>query len=274
VPQSKGDNIPMVLIVGKALPTNVVVLLKEKASLYACQAFLMENIKAKDVLLKEAKKEICDTTSIGEPQRPLTISPLVRMLSEVGEDWGWSQLSVAELNEYLEAEAYAAHIGQYIHYGGQLDVLRKELGNGISPIEWMTILDGLKSAVDVIVHPSHTSENLLAVHEDFAKLHRSYEQRVNYFKAKVKNLVTLENARIARHNADVQNETANINNKAQSAYETEYKSYSESVRTLQAEFENIRQSNIQNIASMRINVDARFQKTIDVFLNQLTDVQE
>jgi DNA anti-recombination protein RmuC len=136
----------------------------------------------------------------------------------------------------------------------------------------MVINDGIKSPVTVETH--HTPEQLLAVHEDLAKLHRGYEQRVNYFKSKVKNLVTAENARIANINADAQSEAETLNNQAQSAYDTAYKAYSEKVKTVRAEFEKQRQDNIKEIAAMRINVDARFQKTINSFLTQLTDEQE
>jgi uncharacterized protein YlxW (UPF0749 family) len=136
----------------------------------------------------------------------------------------------------------------------------------------MVIKDGEKSPVTVETH--HTPEQLLAVHEDLAKLHRGYEQRVNYFKAKVKNLVTAENARIANINADAQSEAETLNNQAQSAYDTAFKAYSEKVKTVRAEFEKQRQAKIKEIAGMRISVDARFQDTIDTFLNQLTDEQE
>ena len=41
----------------KPLPANVVKLIQEKARLAATQAFLMENIKAKDSLIKSIQKE-------------------------------------------------------------------------------------------------------------------------------------------------------------------------------------------------------------------------
>jgi len=269
---NNGQGKTHVIVVGKELPTNVVDLLTEKAKLHGCQAFLMENLKAKEAMLQAAKSEGVDVSAIEVPERPKTISPLVNMLSEVTEKgWGWEQLTINEYNEYLEAEAYAAHIGQFIHQGGTLDVLRRELPT-VKSVEWMVINDGIKSPVTVETH--HTPEQLLAVHEDLAKLHRSYEQRVNYFKSKVKNLVTAENARIANINADAQSEAETLNNQAQSAYDTAYKAYSEKVKTVRAEFEKQRQDNIKEIAAMRINVDARFQKTIDSFLTQLTDEQE
>jgi len=267
--EGKKETKTHIILVGKQLPTNVVELITEKAELHACQAFLMENLKAKEAMLVAIKKETADISNIEEPERPHIVSALVNMLSEVNEEYGWSQLSAAEINEYTEAEAFAAHIGQFIHADSPLDKLRRELGKGISPIEFMTIKDGEKSVVEVKTH--HTSEGLLKVHEEFAALHRAKEQRVNYFKAKVKNIVTSRNAEIAKHNADAQNEAQNINNQLQMSYDTAFKAYSEKVKTMQAEFEELRQAKIKEIAAMRIGVDQRFQKTINAFLTKIEE---
>jgi len=259
------------IVVGKPLPENVIALLTEKAELHGCQAFLMENLKAKESMLKATRQATADVTDIAVPEKPKTVSPLLKMLTEANEEFGWEQLTVAEYNEYLEAQAYAAHLGQFFHQGGTLDNLRAELPT-VKTVEWMVIKDGEKSPVTVETH--HTPEQLLKVHEELAKLHRGYEQRVNYFKAKVKNLTTAENARIANINADAQSEAETLNNQAQSAYETAFKAYSEKVKSIRAEFEKTRQAKIQEIAAMRISVDGRFQKVIDTFLQQLSDTQE
>jgi len=261
-----------VIIVGKPLPSNVVELLTEKSKLHACQAFLMENLTAKEDLLNQARNITVDISNLEVPERPKLVGAEINMLSQVTEkNWGWAQLSAAELNEYYEAEAYAAHIGQFIHQGGLLDTLRRELPN-VKTVEWMTIKEGEKTPVTV--KPHHNSKDLLKVHEELAALHRGYEQRVNYFKAKVKNLVTKENARIANVNADAQSAAEATNNELQTTYDTAFKAYNEKVKTLRAEFEKERQDNIKEIAAMRISVDVRFQETINVFLNQLTEEKE
>lgn len=256
------------IVKGKPLPTNVVLFLKEKAELHACQAFLMENMKAKDAMLKSIKNEQLDYSGITVPKRPLgeLMNVNDELLSEVNEEYGWGQLTPSEYNEYLEAEAYASHIGQFIHKNGILDGLRIELPE-IPAIEWMTIKDGVKSPVMINVH--HKPEDLLELHEELAALHRQYEQRVNYFKAKVKNLTTERNAEIAKYNADLQNEAEAFNNKLNSEYDTAFKAYTEKTKSVKAEFEKTRQARIKEIASMRIEIDPRFQKVIDTFLNQL-----
>ena len=256
------------LVNGIKLPDNVIDLINEKAKLHACQAFLMENIKAKDSLLKEAKSNVLDLSVIAYPEKPNYFSPVKGTLNEVDEKFGWGQLTVSEVNEYLEAEAMASHIGQFIHKDSILDGLRNELPN-IPSIDWITIEEGKKTPVTFKVH--HTAEQLLDIHEKLAKLHRQYEQRVNYFKAKVKNLTTEENARISKHNADVINAANAKNETLKLAYESAMQKVNAEVEKLEAEFEITRQARIKEIVSMRIQVDPRFQDVIDKFLNDVSE---
>lgn len=246
------------------IPDNVVHLLQEKASLSATQAFLMENIKAKEELINEIRFEVFDY-GVEEPLRPQEVSEVLP--SEVNEEWGWEQLTQAEYNEYLEAEAYASHIGQFIHKKGTLDRLRAELPN-IKTLEFMEIESGKKTPLKVTIH--HTSEQLLAIHEELAALHRGYEQRVNYFKAKVKNSVTSENARIQRERADIQSRANAENEKLRREYADACSKFYEERKKASQEFEAKRQERIQEAANLKINVAERFQGVVDTFLNQLS----
>ena len=249
--------------VGHQIPTNVVELLLEKALLHSTQAFLMENIKAKDSLLKELKAKQF-VSPLVEPEYPKMQS--IILLELVDEKWGWNQLSLSEYNEYLEVEAYAAHIGQFIHKDCKLDILRKELST-IKTLEWMTITDGTRTPLKVSVH--HNQAQLLDIHNQLATLHRKYEQRVNYFKAKVKNLVTEENARISRVNANEQAKVNDINERTQAEYSELMRIYRDENLELQQHFEKTRQEDIQKVAGLRITIDSRFQSTVDKYLKEL-----
>jgi hypothetical protein len=245
---------------GIPLPGNVTDLLKEKAKLHACQAFLMEATKAKDQELTAIRnmRFIFDTPM---PERKELADAI--LLDTVGEDWAWKQLTDAEYNEYLEQEAYASHIGQFIHKRGILSVLREQITK-IASLEWITIKDGEKTPVKVAKH--HTAANLNAKHEELAKLHREYEQRVNYFKAKVKNLVTMENARIAKANADVINEYNELESQNNAEYQVLYSEWLSARKLAHQEAEVERENLTKDTAALRISVDPRFQDVIDMFL--------
>lgn len=258
------------ILEAKKMPENVVALLGKKAKLHACQAFLMENIKAKSILLAEVRNDVFNNTELLKtvPVEPKYIDISKQILPIVDEEWGWAQLSISEYNEFLEAEAFASHVGQFIHKNSPLDRLRKELPT-IQPTEWMRVKDDKKSPVVVTVH--HTADELLSIHEELAVLHRQHEQRVNYFKAKIKNLVTKENARIAKVNADLQNDAEAKNNELRINYGTELRAHNENIKTNIAEFEKERQVRIMKTAAMRIKIDSRFQEVVYGFLSQLVE---
>ena len=248
---------------GNPIPANIVQLLQDKARLAATQAFLMENIKAKDELINDIKSERF-VYDVEQPVRPTTISKNLPM--EVDEDFGWDTLTTSEYNEFLEAEAYASHIGQFIHKGGRLDRLRAELPT-IKTLEFMEIEVGKKTPLKVTVH--HTPLQLLAIHEELAALHRGYEQKVNYFKSKVKNAVTSENARIQKERGNIQGEVNQQNSDLANAYKLAYEQWSADQYKAQHEFEEKRQGRIQDAVNLKIEVAQRFQDVVNEFLDQL-----
>ena len=244
-----------------AMPSTVLELLKEKAKLHATQGFLMEAIKEKSDIIQQLESSRFDDSNLVEPERPEY--PDLHIANSVGENWGWSQLTAGEYNEYLMAEAYAAHLGQFIHKGGKLTQMRKQLAD-LPAIEWMNVKDGEKTPVKIQKH--HTAQQLLATHEQIANEHRTYEQRVNYYKAKVKNLVSDENARIQKENADkakaYELEEQRINEEYRAAMNT----YRSQFIAENSSFNANREKAIKDAAALRISVDPRFQGVIDMFI--------
>ena len=250
---------------GKKMPENVMELISDKSRLHATQAFLMENIKAKDEMISEIKNRQM-TFHLPIPIRGVLQETEIE--SSVSEDWGWDQLSTSEYNEYLQAEAFASHVGQFIHKGGKLDNLRSELPT-LKTLEWIEVEAGKKTPLKVSVH--HTAEELGDLHEKLAGVHRNYEQRVNYFKAKVKNLVTSENARIAKENAVKEASAAEANQKVLSDYNKVKEEWQSNYRQASHLFEEERQNEIKNSAALRIAIDPRFQPVIDMFLGDVAE---
>jgi hypothetical protein len=248
---------------GNPIPANVVELLTAKARLSATQAFLMENIKAKDELINKIKREGFQS-DVEAPIRHTTISETLPL--EVDEDFGWDTLTVSEYNEFIEAEAYASHIGQFIHKGGKLDKLRAELPT-IKTLEFMEIEVGKKTPMKISIH--HTAAQLLTIHEELAALHRGYEQKVNYFKSKIKNAVTSTNAAVQKARGDIQARVNQQNLELANEYKLAYDKWLADQRKAQHEFEEARQARIQDAVNLKIEVAERFQSVVDEFLNQL-----
>jgi len=245
------------------IPYEIMDMLKDISRMHATQAFLMENIKAKDHLIRVKQIEQFKYT-VDRPESPEYHS--IDELDMVTEAWGWEQLTTAQWEEYLEVEAFASHIGQFIHKGGKLDQLRTELPT-MELLEWDMIEEGKRTPVEVNTH--HTVEYLSDLHTDLSALHRGYEQRVNYFKAMVKNAVTVENARRIRVNADEQARVDKINEANRALFDTALKAWSADKTAAQYAFNEERQKEVERLAGLRIEVPARFQPTVDEFLKGL-----
>jgi hypothetical protein len=200
-----------------------------------------------------------------DPEFAMSIADNARKSAiQIKQASGASKLNVTA--KVQEAEAYASHIGQFIHKGGTLDRLRSELPK-IQLLEFMEVEVGKKTPIKVNVH--HKSEELLKTHEELAALHRGYEQRVNYFKSKVKNSVTKENARISKLNADAQAEVNEKNALSMHEYSKKRESWLADYKKAQLDFETVRQNKITEAVNLKIEVDARFQPVVDEFLKQL-----
>lgn len=253
---------------GNPIPENIVDMLETKSKLHACQAFLMENIKAKNALLSDAKFDSADVSGVEKPVKGDYLDIDDILLDEVDEDFGWEQLSSGDYNEYLEAEAYASHIGQFIHKNGKLADLKQFLPL-IPDIEWMEIEKDKKVPVTINIH--HTSKDLFDLHEKLAKLHRIHEQKVNFYKSKVKNIVTEENTRIAKHNNDLVNKKELHDQEVDNVYYKSLEEYNKKVSSIKSQFEINRQEKIKEIALMRIFVDNRFKEVVDMFMESVKE---
>lgn len=244
-----------------SIPNDIISLLQTKGKLHATQAFLMEAIKAKETEISRLKRTLPSFDHLVEPvckeQEPLEFE------DSVNEEWGWNQLSDAEYSEFLEAEAYASHLGQFIHKNGKLSEMRKEVST-LPSIEWIEVEIGKKTPVKITKH--HTSEELHNYYEKIAALHRSSEQRVNYFKAKVKNLVSDENAAIQKRNADKSAEYYSIEKQNREQYLLELQAYEADKTAIVLDYNSKRELAIKDAAALRISVDPRFQDVIDTFL--------
>ena len=252
------------------LPSTLEDELKHIGSYRACQAFLMEQIKAKDALLTAAKNAM-PVPKAKEPVYPDLES--FQEIQQVTDQWGWDQLTKNNMAEYWEAEANAAVLGQFIHKGGTLDRLRKELPN-LEPLEWFVAPGHEGKAHPIKVEIHHTEVQLWNEHQRLANLHRDMEQRVNYYKAMVKNLVTLENARIHTENAVRLNEVNTANEKLIDVYRNELSVWRDALKVEANKFEAEKLETIKAISALRIEVDKRFQPIIDELLEKYDDEKD
>jgi hypothetical protein len=255
----------LTVIQGVSIPKNLNELLNELCTLRGVQAFLMTAIQSKDFAMDELKQKLF----IPSEQKPIRKDrELMKVTPSVSESWGWEQLTDKEYAEFLYAEAMASHLGKFIHKGGKLDSLRKELPK-LKLVEWMDINATEKTPVIFKLH--HTSEELLKVYEILAAEHRKHEQKVNYYKAKVKNMVSDKNAEIHTLNSLEAERIAKVNDTIENEYQKAFSEYYARISKEQSEFQKQLEIEKKGLAQTRIVVDPIFQNIIDKILGNLED---
>lgn len=251
---------------GRPLPNTTIDIIVERGQIHAAQAFLMETIKWKKDQLEKLKNEKF-VNEDEAPKHPEYEHP--KLKPEITEKEAWETLSASEYAEYLEQEAIAATIGKFIHGGGTLDTLRKELP-GVPSLEFYDMGRDGKSPIKVEVHPEHTSEKLLEMHTSLAAKHKAAESRVNYFKAKVKNHVTITNATIANENGVEQARVNRINGSLMDDFNKLLSTYRDNEKVKRQEFERLRNEKIATLAATRILVPERFNPVVTKYNDQVS----
>ena len=212
----------------------------EEGNLYALSAWLREAIKAKEALLKQVENDNFDISLLNEVNYGKSTSLLT-------EDEVKYSLPINELAEYLAYEAKAAHIGKKVHPNGIFEQWFNEIKN--TPKVQITEINK-----DYIVEFDQVvdEKDLYQIYFTLQKEYREAEQKVNYYKAKVKNLLNEKNQEINQKNRALQDKLSQdleIQNSKNLA--------------LQAEINNLRGQKLKEVSELKIIIPNELQKTLD-----------
>lgn len=235
------------------MPVNVKELLERKSVLHALQGFLMDSMKRKDNLIKEENERsfVYDIPSPNQPQYETEPT-----LKQVDEEWGFDQLTDGEYNEYIRNEAFASHFGQFIHNKSILETLRKGAYN-IPAIEWIELKKDEKTPVDILVH--YKPEFYDNLYKEFSNLHRDYEKKVNYIKAKVKNLVAEENQKLQLDYKEKLQEVSERNRLLREEYNKEVTQWTTNYNLSKSTFEKEKVKKVNELSKLKIVLDQRYE---------------
>jgi len=212
----------------------------EEGNLYALSAWLREAIKAKEALLKQVENDNFDISLLNEVNYGKSTSLLT-------EDEVKYSLPINELAEYLAYEAKAAHIGKKVHPNGIFEQWFNEIKN--TPKVQITEINK-----DYIVEFDQVvdEKDLYQIYLTLQKEYREAEQKVNYYKAKVKNLLNEKNQEINQKNRALQDKLSQdleIQNSKNLA--------------LQAEINNLRGQKLKEVSELKIIIPNELQKTLE-----------
>ena len=212
----------------------------EEGNLYALSAWLREAIKAKEALLKQIENDNFDISLLNEVNYGKATSLLT-------EDEVKYSLPINELAEYLAYEAKAAHIGKKVHPNGIFEQWFNMIKN-TPKVQINEINKDYIVEFDQVVD----EKDLYQVYFTLQKEYREAEQKVNYYKAKIKNLLNERNQEINQKNRALQDKLSQdleIQNSKNLA--------------LQAEINNLRGQKLKEVSELKIIIPNELQKTLD-----------
>jgi len=240
----------------------------KEGELYAVSAWLRSAINTKEKNLEFLKGAISDyfkldTDEVLEfkeraPEQKL-ISPLEHFTeADVLHSW-----TIAEIADYYAVEASAAHLGKKIHKAGFLSILRKDVLN-FTPFRTQSFKDkGLDTDQPVVRTLVYSPEEINKIFFDLQDKHRSFEQKLNWYKARIKNeLAVLNTNERVRYTKDAQiaNEEYQM---AKSAYDLKRQAYLTKSNLYQNELEKRRIAEVTRVSALKIVVPIELEKTID-----------
>lgn len=243
---------------GYKMPENVLDLLLEKSKYHALQAYLMEMITCKNNLLTTIKN------SRPEYKLEMPKPPIFKDFDDYDDYKQVSDqmefLSDEERVEYLELEAYAAHLGQFIHKDGKLTKLRNSLPK-IQELEFILTDGGKEYPVKVSKH--HSSDELMFYHEQISKLYRDFEKRLNYLKSKSLTLKNEFNANISAKNSKELKEINRYNKKIRDEYDAQVDDYRKSKNQLDNAHQEFILRESSRVSKLKIVVPTRFKDLVE-----------
>lgn len=216
----------------------------KEGEVYALSAWLREGIKAKDALLNLVQGADTDKFA-NEGEFPTYKIPNPPQLQIFTEDDAIGEFTIAERAEYYRLEAFAAHIGKRIHSSNKEDgVVAKVRDQVISftPSRMVRFESGpgpkdYPSTCTLI----YTTEEVDKAFFSLQELHREYNSKLNAFKARIKNLMTLRNT-----------EYRKAYNQALNEYESVQESYRASINKFRSQMEERRLALVKQIAGYKI----------------------
>lgn len=212
----------------------------EEGNLYALSSWLREGIKDKDKLIASVDSDLFGFNLIENKTS-------LNLLDLPNEELIKRELSIEEIAEYLSCEAKAAHIGKKVHPNGIFEKWFREIKNTPTLQLHPDNKDLIITLTQVVME-----EDLYKIYFNLQAEYREAEQRVNYYKSKIKTL-------LAEKTREVNNKNIEIRTK----YQEELISLNSENYTIQKQIDNARIEKVKELSELKIIIPNKLQATLD-----------
>ncbi len=241
-------------ILKNPIRVNLLLLSQKEGEFYALSSWLREAIKARDALLTYYRQ--CPGTEFGALPQALELKPPVKLTFtqpvKATEADILANFSIKELAEYWSLEAKAAHIGKRIHKGGVVSNIREEILANKDSVTTFTVMDGKHYPIQF--SKVYDFNNITETFDKLQKLHREFESKLNFYKAKIQNGMSELDAKRQGEFKSVQ-ESANLKYNTEIIdYNNAVRNYNESVAVQNAANEEARANKLREVSAWKIAI--------------------
>lgn len=233
-------------------PVDLLNLSQKEGELYALSSWLREAIKAREALLIHYRQ--CPGTEFGELPKPPTAQAPVKVNiaapAKATEADILAAFSIKELAEYWSLEAKASHIGKRIHKGGVVSNIREEILANKDSVTSFTVMDG--KHYPVTFSKVYDLDYVTKAFDDLQKLHREYESKLNFYKAKIQNGMTELDVKRQSEFKAAQEAANNKYNSELLEYQGVLRQYQEAVAVQNAANEAARANKLREVSAWKI----------------------
>ncbi len=237
---------------------------------HALSAWFREGIKAKnsalDLIKRSAGQTLYSQTVDGEyptfnEKQP--VQPSFLVAEKIDANTVIGEMSIAQRSDYFSLEAKAAAIGVKIHKSGIISDMRNErLKDKSTEFKSLPSGEGVESYVVTFTPVYSKAELELAFHK-LQQLHRSYESKLNYYKANIENAVTERTAKANQELADKSRAAQEVYANDLMDYNTKWKKHQGLVSTISLTLEKRKLDLIRYISGLKIIIPHEFQVLSD-----------
>lgn len=241
---------------------NYTELAQEEGKLYALSAWLREAINARGKIINFYST--CDVSIFGEapiwnkkaPTKTPVDSPLPATMEDILADF-----SVAELAEYFQLQACAAHLGKHIHQDGKISEVRSLTLQHLEKITDFRKIDDVSYPLKRV--PVYGVAEIDEHFNTLQNIHRSFEQKLNNYKARLMNGMTDLN--VARQTA-YRDELDRVNRQYDleaSEYNREFAAWNSAYTDYASQMANLRSLKVKEVSGWKIIIPKNLQDIYD-----------
>ncbi len=251
-----------------------------EGDLHSLTSWLREGVVAKNIMLNSLRTLPLDKLFLKEEEgfpkfedKAPMMEPVTPLIV-VKEDDIIGRFTIKERAEYLALISRAAHLGKKIHKGGVIANIRKHLQRGILT-SFEEKSNGLGMKTYVVEHkPLYDKEDIEKIYFKLQEQHRSYEAKLNYYKAMIADEVNTINAEALQVYNNEYKAKALAYQALQTDYSQKWQAHNSAVNQINTSLEKRRLELTQHVSGLKIVIPEELKEIVKYLEEKETETEK